>query len=335
MRKALLLLGAFALTTCGSHSVGTQVLLPGGNVGIGFDDLRYSASLHQVLVPAGRSGNVVLIDPDTLKISSVSGFGSVAAYSGGHDDGPTSIDESPGFLYVTDRTEQALLAVDKRTLRILGKVPLKHQPDYVRYVASTKELWVTEPGADQIEVFSIGEDGMPIRTNAVVPVSNGPESLVLDEPRGLAYSHRWKSSTVAIDLRRRQIVAEWPNDCTASRGIALDEKRGFLFAVCREGTVSVLDVARGGKILSTLTRGSGFDVVGYAPALGHLYLAGSSCACLVTMGVSPAGKLTLLGREPAPKSTHCAVADDKRHVWVCDPENARIWRMNDSFAPSF
>ena len=32
------------------------VVLPGGEMGIGFDDLRYSAALHRVLVPGGRAG---------------------------------------------------------------------------------------------------------------------------------------------------------------------------------------------------------------------------------------------------------------------------------------
>ena len=49
-----------------------------------------------------------------------------------------------------------------------------------------------------------------------------------------------------------------------------------MFAACWEGTVTVLDTAHDGKRLSTIARGSGFDVIGYAPLLGHLYLAGSS-----------------------------------------------------------
>src|SRR5207247_1468062 len=49
---------------CTSTPAGDRVDLPSGTVGIGFDDLRYSATLHRVLVPGGRSGNLDLIDPD-------------------------------------------------------------------------------------------------------------------------------------------------------------------------------------------------------------------------------------------------------------------------------
>src|SRR5882672_3330966 len=89
---------------CTNSPAGTAVTLPAGSPGIGFDDLRYSTTLHRVLVPSGRSGRLNLIDPDTLSVTSISGFSSTNSYSGGHDDGATSVDEAVGTLYVTDRT---------------------------------------------------------------------------------------------------------------------------------------------------------------------------------------------------------------------------------------
>src|SRR5438552_16623193 len=99
-----------------------------------------------------------------------------------------------------------------------------------------------------IEIFTLGQDATapPVHA-AVVAVTNGPESMVIDNTRGRAYTHRWQATTVAIDLTSRAIVAEWQNGCAASRGIALDETRGFLFASCSEGPTSVIDVANGGR----------------------------------------------------------------------------------------
>jgi hypothetical protein len=34
----------------------TPLALPGGESGIGFDDMGFAPSIHKVLVPAGRSG---------------------------------------------------------------------------------------------------------------------------------------------------------------------------------------------------------------------------------------------------------------------------------------
>src|SRR6516165_657775 len=96
---------------CGSPP-GDRVDLPGASPGIGFDDLRYSATLHRVLVPAGRSGRLDLIDPDRLTVSEIGGFSATADFSGGHDDGPTSVDEGDGVLYVTDRTSRKIVVVE-------------------------------------------------------------------------------------------------------------------------------------------------------------------------------------------------------------------------------
>jgi DNA-binding beta-propeller fold protein YncE len=198
----------------------------------------------------------------------------------------------------------------------------------VRFVARTNELWVTEPSSDQIEIFKLSADGTPT-SDATVSVKNGPESLVIDEQRGRAYTHRWQRSTVAIDVTTHSIVGEWVNGCASSRGIAIDETRGWLFAACNEGTVAVLDLDHDGRILSTLARGSGFDVIGYSPKLGHLYLAGGECGCLVTLGVKANGSLRFLERQSAPESTHCAAADDVGHAWVCDPDGGRLLRFDD------
>jgi len=320
---------ALIVSACSSPA-GQRVALPGAAPGIGFDDLRYSAKLHRLLVPAGRTGTVDLVDPDTLQVTSIAGFGTVAAYSGAHDDGPTSIDEGQGMLYVTDRTTGKLDVVDPVAKSIVAATMLGAGPDYVRFVPSSNEIWVSEPDAEQVEIFSVGADPStaPVRSGAVA-VTNGPESLVIDSKRGWAYTHRWQKSTVAIDIATRAIVAEWPNGCASSRGLALDEERGFLFVSCSEGTTSVLDLSNDGRMVSTLARASGFDVIGYSPRVGHLYLAGSSCGCLITLGVSPTGILGFIGRADAAGSTHCAVADDAGHAWWCDQDQGSVWRLTD------
>jgi hypothetical protein len=137
-----------------------------------------------------------------------------------------------------------------------------------------------------------------------------------------------------VDLVTKMITAEWPNGCASSRGIALDENRGWLFVACLEGTTSVLDLDHGGKIISTIAQGSGFDVIGYSPSLGHVYLAGTACRCLITLGVSADGMLAFLGRRDAPADTHCATSDDVGHAWVCAPDSGEVFRVGDPFARS-
>ena len=81
------------------------------------------------------------------------------------------------------------------------------------------ELWVTEPGSSTMEIFSLSDAIPPVPAHAAsIAVENGPESLVIDAKRKKAYTHRWQSTTVVIDLATRAIVAEWPNACASSRG---------------------------------------------------------------------------------------------------------------------
>lgn len=321
------------LAACTKPSEGTALKLPNTPPGIGFDDLRYSATSHRVLIPSGRSGRLNLVNPDTLALTSIEGFSRNGEYTGGHDDGPTSVDEAHGLLYVTDRSTQTLVTVDPGKRALLGSVKLSAEPDYVRFVTATNELWITEPNADQIEIFKLGSGGS-VTADGTLRVGNGPESLVVDARRGRAYTHRWQRTTVVLDVATRRAVAEWPNGCASSRGIALDEERGWLFSGCNEGTVTVLDVAHDGNVLSRFERGSGFDVIGYNPRLGHLYLAGSTCRCIVMLGVNQRGQLSFLEEKPGPPSSHCVVADDVGHAWVCDPDGGRVLRVTDRHGSS-
>lgn len=325
-----------ACASCRGAPDGAAVNLPNGSAGIGFDDLRYSAALHRVLAPAGRTGMLALVDPGSLAVSTVGGFSATDSYDGSHDFGATSVDEGGGLLFVTDRSSMQLDVVDPRASAIVARADLGASPDYVRYVAATSEVWVTEPAASRIEIFSVSRATTPSVTSVgAIAVGNGPESLVVDQRAGRAYTHRWQSSTVVLDVRSRAVLDEWPNGCAASRGLAVDEARGFFYAGCDEGTVSVLDASHGGRLLSSMARGAGYDVIGYSPALGHLYLAGAPCSCLAVLGVSSAGALSFLGRFQATPSTHCAAADDEGHAWVCDPDGGRLLRVDDPYPASW
>jgi len=89
MRYVVLLLCLGTLAASGAITP-TPLALPGGDGGIGFDDMVFAPSLHKVLVPAGRSGNLDLIDPDTKQVTAIGGFSSRTSFGGGHGQGVTS-----------------------------------------------------------------------------------------------------------------------------------------------------------------------------------------------------------------------------------------------------
>jgi hypothetical protein len=141
---ALLFLGAMA------SAAPAPIEIPGGSAGIGFDDLRFSVSLGKILVPAGRTGRLVLLDPATRNVTAVEGFSAKKEYGGGHDDGVTSTDSGRGWVFATDRTSGLLAIIDPAGRRIVSRSKLGGAPDYVRYVAPSGEVWVTEPDSERI-----------------------------------------------------------------------------------------------------------------------------------------------------------------------------------------
>jgi hypothetical protein len=285
----------------------TALALPDGEGGIGFDDLRYDAASNLVLVPAGRTGRVDLIDPASRRISEIPGFSSVANHDAGHGQSVTSVDVGGGYLFATDRTARKLAVVDLKTRKIVLTVPLASPPDYIRYVPTTRELWVTEPRGKRIELFSLSSATPPVPTHAAF----------IDTP-----------------LKTRAVVATWPAGCAAPRGIALDESSAILLIGCEDGTATALDVDHDGKLLGTLKSGRGVDIIAYDPKRAHLYLPGDESATMAIIGVSAQGALSLLGVVPTAKEAHCATIDGRGGIYVCDPRSGRLLVVDDRFPKS-
>jgi len=322
---ALLFFGAMA------SAAPAPIEIPGGSAGVGFDDLRFSVPLGKILVPAGRTGSLVLLDPATRQVTAVEGFSAKKEYGGGHDDGVTSADSGKGWVFATDRTSGLLAIIDPAGRRIVSRSKLGGAPDYVRYVEPSGEVWVTEPDSERIEIFHLLAGIPPAAVHdGFLPVPGGPESLAVDARRGRAYTHLWSGKTVAIDVKARKIAATWNNGCKGSRGIALDENRGFLFAGCAEGTAVVLDVGTG-RMLSSAKSGSGVDIIDYSAKLSHLYLPGAKSATVAVFGVSAAGKLSFLGTFPTAAGAHCVATDEIGNVFVCDPKKGRLLAFRDTF----
>jgi hypothetical protein len=305
-----------------------EIVLPEGQGGIGFDDLRYAPALQSFLVGAGRTGMVHFLDAATLRIVTAVVDSPKPASAGGHGDGVTSADEGKGFVYAIDRTTKEVVGIDPSTRRVFTRTKLSASPDYVRWVAPTREIWVTEPDAEKIEVFRL-RDAKPITVGSIA-VPGGPESLVVDAARKRAYAHLWKGTTVAIDLASRSIVARWKNGCDGSRGIALDGPAGLLFTGCSEGKVTALDLAKG-KLVGEAPTGAGVDIIDYDPARRHVYAPGGKAATLTIVAVRPGGKLAALGSMPAAEGAHCVATDGAGHVLVCAPKAGTLLAFEDPY----
>jgi DNA-binding beta-propeller fold protein YncE len=211
------------------------------------------------------------------------------------------------------------------------------EPDIVRYVPATHEVWVTEedPQKGQVEILAFSANGNVKLSHAAdvkVAGGGGPESLAVDPARSRVYTNREDQKvTVAIDIASRRIVAEWKSGTVgSSSGLALDEVAAWLFVGSGAGGVAVLDVAHEGRILGTLKVGKGTDLIGYNPNLRHVCVPDPKEGTLAIIGVSPGGEPRLLGTVDTAKGSHAAAADNRGQVWVTDPHHGQLLVVKDA-----
>ena len=323
----------------------TVVSIPGGEGGIGFDDMVYSSTLHKVLLPAGHTGKLYLIDSLSSTMTSIGGFSSSAEFQKGHKVGISSVDDGEGIIFVADHGRHELVAVDPVSGARLASVELAGDVDFVRYVGVNHEIWASEPDDKRIEVFKFkkgiipglnhpgffgDQPVMPSRLTKImfITVPGEPEGLAVDLTRGRAYTNIGQNA-IAIGLDSHAIVTTWPNQCEKSRCNALDEKNGRLFIACAEGKAEAFDLNNGYKEISNLVTDPGADVISYNAKLSHLYFTSGKNATLSVLDVSDQGKLSLLGKAAAAQRSHCVVGDDQDNIWVCDPPHGQLLRYKD------
>jgi hypothetical protein len=326
---------ALAAVFLSASAAPSPLPMPGGSGGIGFDDVRFSEELHEIMVPAGRTGRLDLVDPASGAVASVEGFSKADRRDSGHGEGTTSADAGQGYVFAADRTDRSLVAVDPAAQRIVARAKLAGGPDYVRWVGAAREVWVTEPGRKAIETFRLDGGSPPHLTRTgSISLPEAPESLAIDSNARRAYTNTFQDQTFAIDVDARSVAARWPNHCRGARGLALDPARQLLFVGCDEGKVISLDVAHGGMITGEARTGNGVDSIAYSPSLRHLYAPADESANLTILGVGGRGELEALGTVAAAPEAHCAAADDRGNVYVCDPANGRLLVFHDPYPAS-
>jgi len=301
------------------------VPLPGGEGGIGFDDLLYSTPLRRFIVPGGRTGRVFLLDPATRRLEAVGALSKLPSWSGGHGQSATSADARGDTVFAGDRTARRLVAIPLGGAGTAAEAALESGPDYVRWVETTSEVWVTEPDAAAIEIFRFDPRANPALVRAGrIAIPDGPESLVIDAAHGRAFTSTWHDRTLAIGLRERAVVGQWSNGCKDARGLAADPARGLLFVGCAEGRATVIDTSGKGRLVGQATTGAGVDIIAYQASTRRLYVPAGKGATLEAFEVATDGALRPLWRTAAPQEAHCVAVDDAGHVLVCDPRGGRL-----------
>jgi DNA-binding beta-propeller fold protein YncE len=284
------------LAQSGSYSVRT-LPLPDNNAGdVSMDYIAYDPGTNSVWVPGGNTGAVDVVDAATGKVRQIPGFPTrtVAGARGTRVFGPTAVSIGEGVVYIGNRGDSTVCAVNSATLARGACARLDSTPDGIAYVASTKEVWVTTPGDKSIRVL----DSKTLGQEAKLTFDGNPEGYAVDAKRGRFYTNMEdKDQTLAIDLKTRKTVATWNPSCgkDGPHGLGLDENSGHLFVACST-LAEVLDVGRDGAVLSKVDTGDGVDDIHYEPATRLLYVGAARDAKLTIARADQNGHLTVVAQ---------------------------------------
>jgi outer membrane protein assembly factor BamB len=273
----------------------TSVPLPGAPAdGLFLDYLAVDHARHRVWVPAGGTGSADVIDAQTLDLTRVENFPTAEIERNGtkRKVGPSSATVGDGVVYVGNRGDSSVCAVDATTLVKGACVTLPSMPDGVAYVASSKEVWVTTPRDQSIEILDVSNPSAP-KTAGRIALEGDPEGYAVDDARGFFYTNlEDKDRTLQIDIATRAVTATWMPECgeAGPRCLVIDPSGELLVVACTDH-VEVLDVGRDGAILSKLETGDGVDSFDYLPARRSLYVAASRAATLTIAHLDESGRL--------------------------------------------
>ena len=223
------------------------------------DYIAYDPKTGYVWVPAMTIGSVYVVDTSNDSVREISGFPTKEVEVQGRKryQGPSGVSIGDGVVYIGDRADASVCAIDERTLARKTCGHIDSTPDGVVYVAPTKEVWVTVPGDNSVRIL----DSQTLSQKEKLTFEGQPEGYAVDAKRGRFYmNYEDKDLTTAIELKTHKTVAKWQPSCgkEGPHGLSVDQDTGYLFVACST-QAEVLDAGHNGEKLSSIETGDGVD----------------------------------------------------------------------------
>lgn len=299
-----------------TYTIRTLTLPDHGKGNITMDYIAYDPRTGYVWVPAINIGSVDVVDTSNDRVREISGFptNEVEVRGRKRSQGPSGVSIGDGVVYIGDRADNSICAIDEKTLARKTCGHIDSTPDGVVYVAPTKEVWVTAPRDNSVRIL----DSRTLSQKEKLTFEGRPEGYAVDAKRGRLYmNYEDKDLTTAIDLKTRKTVAKWPSSCgeDGPHGISVDQQAGFLFVACST-RAEVLDAGRNGEKLSSIDTGDGVDDLNYSSATHMLYVGAAEAARLTVARVDDAGKLTLIAQVPTHEGARNGVVTKNGTVYL-------------------
>ncbi|MCX5745032.1 MAG: hypothetical protein NT062_21305 [Proteobacteria bacterium] len=322
--------GPTASTPVAAHYETTTIALPGASVdGVGMDYLLYDPRTSALWVPAGNTGSVDVIAVATGAIHRIPGFATTEVErrdgAGGTKRivGPSAAALGPaGTVYIGNRGDASVCAVDEVALTIKACGHLDAMPDGVIYVAARHEVWVTTPRDQSVRIL----DATTLAQTARLAFDGSPEGFAVDAARGRFYTNlEDKDLTLAIDLATHATVATWHPSCgeDGPHGLRFVDGDGLLIVACSD-RVETLDVAHDGRRAGALATGDGVDDVDYDVTTHRIVVGGAKAGTLTIGALAHDGAITSVAVVPTAEGARNGVAGPGGKVYLAHSRPGEI-----------
>src|SRR5260221_5014307 len=194
-------------------------------------------------------------------------------------------------------------------------------PDGTFYVAPTKEIWVTTPRENSIQIV---DSSLKIVGKIAV---DGPEGYAVDAGKGIVYTNlEDKDVTVAIDAKSRKIVSTWEHTCgkDGPRGLAIDTERGILFVGCATTGLLAID-AKTGVHKGNVATGDGVDNIDYLPSKRLVYATAGRSEKMTVAHLEDDGSLKIVATSPIGKGCRVVVVTQDGTAYAADSAGGQLW----------
>jgi DNA-binding beta-propeller fold protein YncE len=304
-----------------ASSAQEPIALPGGPP-VEMDYLAYDPASRRLFIPAGNTGKVDVLDTGSGKLSSIDGW--PTAQAGSRLVGPSAATVGGGYLYVGNRADSTICAVELGSLTRKGCATMPSSPDGVFFVAPTREVWVTLPRQHALQVLSLKDPAAPA-LGGTIALEGEPEGYAVDEQRGLVFTNlKDKDKTLVLDARTRKTLAAHDPGCgtTGPRGIAVDPEKRLLFVACSAGGVKALDA--GGKVAGEVQTGPGVDNIDYLGSRRRLYVASGKEGTLTVAEAGANGTLKSVSTAKTAPGGRTVIVDGAGNAYIPDPKEGRL-----------
>ena len=292
-----------------------------------WDYLTYDAS-RDCLYIARREDGILIYDAKARRIT-----GTIANTVGGN--ATTLVPElDRGFVTNLDGS---LTTFELSTLKTLGRASYGKDADNAFYDPVTMQLLVTQ-GDSKRAVFVDARTGA--QTGVLNYDSEKLEGTAADGEGHMFMAVRDRNKVIKIDLRTRQVIAEWPTTgFVLPNGVAYDAANRRLFVSTRgENPSLVVFDTTSGRIVASPAIGRGNDLVIFDPETRQIYTSNGFDGTLVVIQQDDADHYRLAeAATTRPYARTMAVDFKTKKVYLVTAEGtvdpAKAWKA--SIAPFY